>query len=165
MFIHESIIALQNAQDERLHESLITQTEKIHRIQRDISLLNDALAVLRRRSKHGADTVDLSEAEETIRNVSQVFEELKALYPHLIDENEVLFPLDSEFSSVPIEKVEEMMDKLANLLTQRQNEIPEISQFLKLATDLNEILSKIIQEMAKEYKRAARSMIDNMIRG
>lgn len=165
MDIGQTIINLQNNQDDLLHGALSTQTCKIRQIQQDISTLNDSLAALRRKSKSGANRLDLSEAEPSIRRAADLYESLKEQYPFLINDSDSLFPAEMNFASAEIEHVEKMMDVIANVISQKQSEIPEVTQMLKMATDLNEIISKLIQEMAKEHKRASRAGIDNMVRG
>lgn len=165
MLIPESISSLQTAQDQKLNDALIHHTKSIKEVQEDLGILNETLSTLRRKSKNGSNKLDLSEAEETIRKACEIFKKIQSNHPLLFNENDVLYPLEKGFKTVEIEEVEKMMDQIANLISQRQNEIPEITQNLKLVTDLNEIITKIIHEMAKEYRRASRSMIDNMIRG
>ncbi|NBO24009.1 MAG: hypothetical protein EBU93_02045, partial [Chlamydiae bacterium] len=149
----------------KLHHALTHHTKSIDEIQHDLGLLNGTLASLRRKSKSGLNTIDLSEAEKSICKTCDLFESLKERYPTLIEEEESLYDIEKGFTSVEIEEIEKMMDKISFLITQRQNEIPEITQNLKLITDLNEIITKIIQEIAKEHKKAPRTSIENMLRG
>ncbi len=163
MFNPSAIVDLQNQQDQRLHHTILEQTDKITKVHSDISQLNMAISSLRRKSKNGSDSIDMSEAEESLRQAYKIFEELKRSHPNFISENEALFDLENiDFKKMKIEELEAAMDKIANAITIRQNEIPEITQMLKLATDLNEIISKIIQEMSKEYRKSGSNITANI---
>lgn len=163
--MHHEIIAAQNKIDKNFYGSIYEKMDEIKAIQNDIHALQNTISNLRRKSKSDNKTLDLSDIKDSLANAKNIFEELKIAHPNLFDKNESLLSDDADLSKVNIEEVEEMIEKIAHIVTQKQNKIPEVTQLLKLATDLNEILTKIVQETSKTYIRSFKTIIDNQVRG
>jgi len=163
--MHHEIIAAQNKIDKNFYGSIYEKMDEIKAIQYDIHALQNTISNLRRKSKSDNKTLDLSDIKDSLANAKNIFEELKIAHPNLFDKNESLLSDDADLSKVNIEEVEEMIEKIAHIVTQKQNKIPEVTQLLKLATDLNEILTKIVQETSKTYIRSFKTIIDNQVRG
>jgi hypothetical protein len=160
------IADLQRRLDDHFHADLMDKTHDIHDIQMRIGILNDSIATMRRHYKRNTPEVNLEESYKTLDQFQALWTSMKDQYPALItDDNVVLLPKDVDLKRVKIDDLERLMDNAQNLLQQEQGRIPEITQMLKLSVDLNDILSKIIAEMAKEEKRKHRTPIDNMVRG
>jgi len=163
MKVFEELVNLQEIQDQLLREVLDQNMEGMQTTHARIHALSDQLAILRRKSKGGSKNLDLSESAECFHRLNALWQELKAQDPYFqADQATALFPPSIDFKQVDIALAEEMMDKISLIVTAEQNKIPEMMQKLKLATDLNEIISNIIKEMAKMQHRSTKTLVDNL---
>jgi hypothetical protein len=163
MKVFEELVNLQETQDQLLREVLDQNMDGMHTTHARIHALSDQLANLRRKSKSGSKNLDLSDSTACLHRLNALWQELKAQDPYFDARTATgLFPPSIDFSQVDITVAEEMMDKISLIVTAEQNKIPEMMQKLKLATDLNEIISNIIKEMAKMQHRSAKTPVDNM---
>lgn len=163
MEIHDKLVDLQKSQDDLLSLTLSNNMESMNKIQNHIHTLSESLAHFRRRCKEGQGQLDLSDCEEKLHRLHSLWTAFKEADPYSDASEEArLFPADLDFEKVDVTLIEEMMDKISIMVSSEQNKIPELMQKLKLVTDLNEIISNIIREMAKAYNRSSKTPIENL---
>ena len=163
MEIHERLVDLQKSQDDLLTQTLSHNMESMRKIQHHIQTLSESLAHFRRRCKEGEGKLDLRDSEDKLHHLHGIWSAFKAADPYTqSDEDTRLLPEDLDLENVEITLIEEMMDKISIMVSSEQNKIPELMQKLKLVTDLNEIISNIIREMAKAYNKSARTPVENL---
>ena len=156
------IAELQIGVDNRFNNTLLEESEKLNVIQKNVRTLNESLSTLNRKLKTNSHQVNLKESYRAIENAREIWESLQAEYPDLSDAEDIFLTTHKNLEQVSKEDIERLNDTIRNMLQQEQGKIPLITQMLKLATDLNDILSRIIQELAKDDKRSRQTPINNM---
>jgi hypothetical protein len=156
------IAELQIGVDNHFNKTLLSETLKLSQIQENVGTLNESLGELRRKLKRNTHSANLQESYHILEKARGVWDALKEEYKNLPEADEIFLTTHKNLKEVPMELVERLLDSIENIKSQEQGKIPLISQSLKLATDLNEILSKIIAELAKEDKRSRQTPVNNM---
>lgn len=159
--IARDCVDFQKDADLHLSANIETKRKELDQISEDLASLERTLneLSLQLHRQQGKKSIDLSSIQEVIRSFEGTWDRLQNKLP---PEKRLNYQFHDVTKPIPDHLLYEFKGHLESLKTQRQNEMPRLTNEIEVALNLHKLLSEITKEAIKEQNAQVRNILSHV---